>query len=222
MQPNNRWVDPVVLERQKRDVGIVEVLIREKIVPITISMIQWRSFRDTRVDSRIEVTANKTEALDKEVLRGGITGKKGKKGGSTKRGGTGQGMRGILGDQMDEMGKGIGKDIEVGAHVVIENGIGTGIAGGMIVIAKETATVIGIEDEVRFCYIIHTRLLACSIKHKQSTGMYQPLYPHFCASCSPLRSSLVVTGVPGRHAEPFCAWASLYTLSLIPARLRAI
>ena len=123
---------------------------------------------------------------------------------------------------MDEMGKGIGKDIEVGARVVIENGIGTGTAGGMIVIAKETATVIETGDEVRFCYIIHTQLPACNTKHMQSTGMYQPLYLHFCATWSPLRFSLVVTGVPGRHAEPFCAWASLYTLSLIPARLRAI
>jgi len=107
----------------------VEVHIRGKIVPITISMIQWLLSQATKGDrdkGRIEGMVSKTEGREVVPLEGiGIsraTRSRGRRGVSMKRG---HGMRGTLGDQRDRRKRGTGRDIEVGVRVARGTGMGT-------------------------------------------------------------------------------------------------
>lgn len=189
MQRNNQWVDQGRWERQKQDVGIVEVHIRGKIVRITILMIRWLLSQATRV-GKVEIgdTVARIGDMVKEVVGAerGITGKKGKRGGLMKREeAIGQGMRVTLGDQKEHRGREIGRDI--GAEVRIVRGIGM-IVGEMIVIVTVIVTVtvvgtvslIGEIEGIRLVIFIHT--------HPQCTIHY---ISAVCPSPSFLQDSLL-------------------------------
>lgn len=152
-QQNNPWVDLERWERQKQDVGIAEVHIRGKIVPITISTTRWLLYQATKGDrgkGKIEGMVNKIEGKGAVLLE--ATGidramhSRGRRGVSMKRG---QETRATLGDQMDRRKKGIGRDIEVGVRVA--RGIGMGIVGEMIAsaIGIVIGTVIGEIEGIR-------------------------------------------------------------------------
>jgi hypothetical protein len=173
MQLDNPWVDPGRWEPQKRGVGIVEDLIRERIVQITISMIQWlwfRGIRPAKGKGRTEGTEVRIEGMVKEAKRG-TTDKKGKKDDSMKSEvQRGHGMRVMQGDQrVRGRGRTIGNDIEVG--VPVASGIGMGIVGGMIVIVTGTVIVIGSVIEGTG----EIRLVILYIRNKPAS-MYLPLY----------------------------------------------
>jgi hypothetical protein len=142
-------------ERQKQDVGTVEVHTRGKIVRTTISTTRWLLYQATRADrdrGRTEDMGNKTEGKGVVLLgERGISRamhSRAKRGVSMKRG---QEMRDMPGDQRDRRKRGIGRDIEVGVRVA--RGIGMGTVGEMIVIvsgtASATGTVIGETEGIR-------------------------------------------------------------------------
>jgi len=146
MQQNNPWVDQGQWERQKQDVGTVEVHISVKTVRITISTIQWLLSQATRVArgrGRIEDMVNRIEGRGAVLLDGiGIsraTRSRERRGVSTRRD---QEMRGTPGDQRGRRKRGIERDIEVGVRVA--RGIGMGIVGEMIVSGTAIGIVIGI------------------------------------------------------------------------------
>jgi hypothetical protein len=193
-QQNNPWVDLERWERQKQDVGIAEVHIRGKIVPITILTTRWLLYQATRADrdrGRTGDMVNKIEGREVVHLEGiGISRamrSKERRGVSMKRG---QGMRGTLGDRTDRRKREIGRDIEV--EVLVARGIGTEIVGEMTVngivnaigtVIEETGIVtIRIEEGIRLVilYIRNQFSEHVSIHYNLPPYLFI-LYPHsFC------------------------------------------